>query len=890
MTTGDGLLRVSERWFRLLLRLYPPDFRDEMGDALVEAYCDRARDALRSGGIASLGILWLTAVADSLRNGPGERAKPAVAWRRSGNWGRDAELVMRRLSRTPGFVAATVGTLTIGLAMFAVVYATVQKVLIDPMPYRDPDDLYFVWRDYRPALDLQRGALAGTDIVELRKAGGIIESTVALSRFWGGVFSLREGSDPMEIAVTVATPNLFEVLGVAPARGRGFAPNEVGAGRRGVIVLTHELWTRLGADTTLLGTEVRLNGRPYTVIGVMPPKFAFVRHESTAPPQRADAYITFDVNLEQNWAGGGNLSGLIRARAGSPPQEVMAAVEAVGRAVAAREPNGRGLRLYAVGLKADLVSSIRPALLVLGAAGVVLALMLMVNLALVLLARAAQREREITVSRALGASGRAVARATLLEGSMLGGLGGALGAVAAIWGMQAIVALAPIDLPRREAIAMDWRVGGVVVGVGALLGLLAAAAPSAWAARASLSSLLASVAVRGGGGHGRLRRSMIVAQVALSLILLSSGGLVVRSLERLLRADPGFRPEGVLTLRVRMPPELRKPADVVGLQDRIESALAALPGVVGASATSGLPLSAFASQTTVSFPRARGNTGDAAPNGLLVDVIGARAGYVDVMGIQLIAGRDFDRSRRGDAREALIDAHLARTFFPGANPIGASIRFGDGSLTIVGVVRQPRLYDIHQDGWPQIIVRAEDWGFRPLFYVVRTTGSPRALIPDVRAALRQIDRRAAVGDLRTMDEIVADALRPQQTSAVLITGLALGALFLAAMGLFVVISASVTRRRHELAVRMALGADYHRALRLVLREGALLVAIGMLVGLPGIYAAGRLVRAVLVEVSPSDPLTLVVVALGLALVSMAACYVPARRVLRIEPATSLREG
>jgi putative ABC transport system permease protein len=438
---------------------------------------------------------------------------------------------------------------------------------------------------------------------------------------------------------------------------------------------------------------------------------------------------------------------------------------------------------------------------------------------------------------------------------------------------------------------MDGGIGTVVVSVGALLGLLAATVPATWATRASLSSLLASAAVRGGGGQGRLRRSMIVVQVALSLILLSSGALVVRSLAHLLRSDPGFRPEGLLTLRVRTPPEFfPQPSDATAFQDRVEGALAAIPGVISASATSALPLSASAPQASITFPGAPGNSGHPEQDAPLVDVIGTRAGYVEVMGMRLLAGRDFDRARRTDLREALVDARLARRFFPGGNPVGAKMSFGDDSLTIAGVVEQARLYDIHQDGRPQVLVRAEDWGYRPLFYVLRTTRDPRALIPEARSAVARIERRVAVGDARTMDEIVADALRPQQTSAVLITALALGALLLAAMGLFGVISGSVTRRRHELAVRMALGADHRRALGFVLREGALLVGIGVLIGVPGIYGAGRLIRGVLVGISPSDPLTLVAVALGLALVSMAACYVPARRVLAIEPAQLLREG
>lgn len=900
--TGDRLMAVSERWFRLLLRFYPPDFRDEMGDAVVEAYRDRAREALLRGGVIRLAAVWLRALLDSLRNGPGERARPAASWRRSGNWGRDAELATRRLLRAPAFAAATLGTLTLGLGMFAVVYTVFQKVLIEPMPYQNPDDLYFVWRDYGPITEMKRGALAGPDIAELQKPSDVIEDAVALQPFLGGVFSLREDTDPMEIAVTVASPNLFDVLGARPALGRGFASNEVGPGRPEVIVLTHELWHRLGADPNIVGTEVRLrsrSARPFTVIGVMPPSFQFVRNEAIGPPQRADAYITFDVNLSETSPTAGGYSGLLRARHGTSPEAVAAAVDAAGRAVDARDFAGRGLRLYPVGLKADLVSRIRPALLVLGAAGVVLALMLLVNLASVLLARAAQREHEFAVSRALGANSAALMRGTLFEGGLLGLMGGALGALLAVWGTRALMALAPLELPRREAIAIDWGVGVVVVGLGALLGLLAAVVPATWAARASLQALLASSAVRGGGGHGRMRRGMIVAQVALSLVLLSSGGLVVRSLERLLRADPGFRSEGVLSVRIRTPPEFfPQISDAVGFQDRVQKALAALPGVTGAGAANALPLTSSATQMMIQIPGAPGNTGDAERDAQLVDVVAARAGYVEVMGMRLLAGRTFEEARRPEVREAMMDSSLAQRFFPGTNPLGAQIPYGNprapglaqASLTIVGVVEQARLYDIHQDGRPQLFVRAEDWGFRPLFYVIRTDRrAPHALLPEVRAAVRQLDGRVAVGDPRTMEEIVANALRQQRTSAALITAFALGALMLAAMGLFGVVSGSVTRRRHELAVRLALGADHGRVLRLVLGEGALLVGIGVLIGIPGIYAAGGLIRGVLVGVSPSDPLTLLAVALGLGLVTLLTCYVPARRVLKIDPAQLLRQ-
>jgi putative ABC transport system permease protein len=880
---------LSERWFRLLLRLYPADFRDEMGDSVVEAYRDRTREAWKRRGVLGIGGMWIHALADTLRNGPGERANPAVSWRRTGSWGRDLEFAARRLRRAPAMALAVMATLTVGLGMFAVVFTVVQKILIAPMPYTDADDLYFVWRDYRAYFDLSRGWLGGTDVAELQKAGGVIEGASGLLRQLT-TFSVREGADPTEIAVMVTSPNLFDLLGVRPALGRGFAPNEVGPGRPPLIVLTHDLWTRLGGDRAIVGTSVRLNGQPYTVIGVMPPDFRFVRNASLGSPQRADAYTTFAINLAETNPNAGSYSGVIRARRGASPETVAAAVAAIGRAVDARDFKNRGLKLYPVGLKSDLVSRVRPALLVLGLAGVFLLLVLMVNLASVLLARAAQREHEVAVSRALGANSGAIVRATLFEGGLLGLLGGIAGALVAVWGTHAVVALAPLDLPRRESVTLDLGVGLIIVSIGLGLGLLAAIAPATWAARSSLSSLLASSAVRGGGGHGRMRRGMVVAQVALSLVLLTTGGLIVRSFDRLLRADPGFQPDGLLTMRVPLPAQfVADAAAVLLVQDRVERELAAIPGVTGVSATSALPLTATASQTTITIPGAPGNTGNADRDAPLVDTIGIRAKYVEVTGMRLLAGRTFDVRREG-VREALIDRNLARQFFPTGDPVGAKIPFGQNQfLTIVGVVDQARLYDLHQDGRPQVYMRAEDFGFRTLAFVLRTARDPLTVAAEARAAIRRVDPRIAVADVRPMTQIVGDAVRQQRISAVLIAAFALGALLLAAMGLFGVVSNSVTRRRHEFAVRLALGADHPRVLRLVLSEGGRLVGLGLLIGAPGIYFAGRLLRGVLVGVSPLDPLTLAAVAAGLASVAMLACYLPARRVLRLEPAQSLRQ-
>jgi len=879
----------ARRWFLLLLRLYPPHFRDDMGEELVATYEERARVARERGGPHALGRICIPALTDSLRNGLAARLRPASAWRRSRTWGRDAELVLRRLARAPLFTLTILGTLTVGLGAFAVVYTVVHQVLIAPLHYESPGDLYYVWRDYRAFFDLDRGWTAGTDIVALRDAGGVIEDVAGLR---GARYTLsgEAGERPLEIEAIRTTPNLFRLLGVQPVLGRGFAPDEGGAGAARVVVLTYGLWSRLGAEEAILGSELRLDGEPFTVIGVMPKGFDFVRNASLGPPDRAEAYVTFDYDLSTTSPGQGAYAALLRARPGTPAPVVESAVDAVGHAVDERDFSGRGLLLYPVAITPDLVAEVRPALVVVGLAGAFLVLVLLVNLASILLVRAVQRETEFAVSRALGANGLALMRATMLEGAALGLAGGALGALAAVWVTKGFVSLAPEDLPRLSEIRMDWPIGLTVVAVGLVLGLVASSLPSVWARRARLSTLLGASAVRGGGGHGRARRSMVVVQVALSLVLLSAGGLVVRSFAELLRENPGFEAAGLLTFRVPIS-DARTMDDAEPRHEAIERELARIPGVSAVGSGAGLPFVGGWDQTTVVAPEAPGNTGVEETDQPLVDYIQIRPGYMEALGMRVVEGRTLERTRPEGMREALIDEQLARQFFPARSAIGAELQLNGISFQVVGVVRQARLYDVHLDDRPQVYLRnEEDLGYASLRYVVRTSGDPRSLAREVQAAVQRVDPTLPVSEVRPMEEIVADSLAEERVSAVLIAGFSLGALLLASMGVFGVVSGSVTRRRHELAMRLALGADHGRVVRHVLREGVALVAMGLLIGAPGVYAGGRVIRSILVGVSPWDPPTLAAVTMGLVGVALVACWLPARRITGIDPARVLRQA
>ena len=881
----------SERWFRLLLRFYPADFREEMGDALVEAYRDRCRFAREHGGAFAVSFVWIRAFFDFLTNGVAERLRPAIAWRRSGSWGRDMEGVLRRLTRAPVFTLAVVGTLTVGLGAFATVFTVVQKVLLEPLPYERPDDLYWAWRDYSAIFDLERGWLAGTDVVAFDTAGGPIAGAVGVQRSRVTLTSV-EGADPAEIAVMYSTDNLFRILGVGPVLGRGFAPGESGADRPGVVVLGYDLWrSRFGADSGILGRDIRLDEEQVTVIGVMGPEFHFARHSSLGPPETADAYATYTEDLATTNPNSGSYAGLIRGKPGVSPEAVQDAIAATGRHLDERDFSGRGLRWYAVPAKADLVSDVRPALIVLGLAGGFLVLVLAVNLATLLLARAAQREREFAISRALGANPVALAGATVFEGGVLGLLGAIGGALAAAWGVKVLVALAPLQLPRRDAIELDAGITGIVLVTGALLGLLAGALPAAWVTRSSLTTLLSKAAVRGGGGtSGWMRRGLVVVQVALSLILLSTGGLVVKSFEHLLQSEPGFVPDGVLTLRIPMSGDrYSEDEQVLAMHQRLHDALLALPGVRAVGATTSLPLTGNVGQRSIILPGAPGNTGQDEHDKPLIDFAVIRPSLLTTLSIPILEGRDLVPSTDTTTKEVLVDRTLAAEFYPNGSAVGHTLVTGGDTAVIVGVVEHARQYELHEDGRPQVFARTQDYTAATLSWAIHTTRDPASLVPEVRAAVWRLDPELALSEVRPMDRIVAESLRQQRLSATLIGGFSLGALLLAAMGLFGVVSGAVARRRHELAVRMALGAPHRRVLRLVLREGALLIGLGILIAVPALLLTGQALRATLVGVSPFDPVTLLAVVVGLALVTLAACYVPARRVTGIEPASALRQ-
>jgi putative ABC transport system permease protein len=761
--------------------------------------------------------------------------------------------------------------LTIGLGAFAVVYTAVDKILIEPLPYEHPEDLYLVWRKS------ERFVITGPEAADLRQAGGVIERAAI---FRDAPFALAGGGtrDAMRLRGLSVSPEMFDVLGVRPTLGRVLRPDETGPASPDVIILSDSLWRRLGGDRRIVGQTLTIGAQPFTVIGVMASDFRF----TGANTDPVDAYLPLYDGLPAQPPLVGDWGALIRVRQGSSPGVVQQELDRRSALVDARvNVKRRGLR--SVRLQDDMAAEIRPALEALAVAVGFLVLVLTVNLASLLLARAAAREKEFAVIRALGAGGVRIVRATLIEGALLGLVGAVIAAALGSWGVRVLVAHGPADLPRRESIFLDAHEAAVVITVGVVLGLLAAAAPAIWASRASMASLMATASVRGGAGTGRMRRGLVIVQVALSLVLLSAGALLAHSFERLLAADPGFRPHGVVTFGLGLSSSLFPDnASAYAFEDRVIQAVAGLPGVRRVGATTTLPLSGGGSVSWVFFT---GQT-DQGTAGYRIFI---RAGYPETIGMRVIEGHAFEQMRQPGTREALIDRQMARHFFGGRSPLGATIQCDDRVLTIVGVVESPRLEYLHRDGRPQIFMRAEDFPERPWRIAARTDGDPRALLSEVQAIVRRLDRRVPVSEVTTMDDVVAERRSRERTSAVVVAGLAIGALLLVAAGLFGMVTGSVTRRRGELALRLALGATHRRIMAMVVGEGASLMAIGSVLAAPGVYLSGQAMRGLLVEVSPFDIPTLAGVAAVLAMVGLLACYLAARPVTTIDPERLLRD-
>ena len=794
----------------------------------------------------------------------------------------------RRLLRAPVFTVVSVLTIGVGIGAFTSIFGLVETVLLERMPYERPEDVAWVWRNYSWQ-NFPRGWLGGPDIIGLREQDQVFEQ-VALVQSGRTSIAGTDQTNPLVVRGIFPSHEFFDLLGVPPVHGRGFLPEDDDPNAGQVVVLGFDFWkSHYDADPGVVGETVYLAGRAATVIGVASERFHFVMHRSLADPVGADIYVNNRVDLTQTSPQSGSFAGLARLRPGVLPEQLDAALAAAAQ-VSDDAFDNKGLRLWAVGLQEELTEGARPALMALAGSAAFLLLILSANLATLLLGRAGVRERELGIRAALGASKGRIFSNVLGESLIVGVVGGAIGVALAYAGINVIVSLAPENLPRLSEVGIDGSIllvaGLVTLGMAFTAGL----APGLHGMRGSLTSALKDGGSRSGGSTrgARTRSVLVAAQVALSLMLLVGAGLVAQAFAGLLRQDPGFDPGNTLTFRVALPSANYDRPGAKNFHERLAEQLKNLPGVRAAGAVNVVSLTGTTNQTGVRFPGAEGNTGDADQDRLLIDWFRVTPGYFRSAGLRVLVGRSFDASDSERRTSVIIDDVLARRFFPNSSPVGRQAAFLGDTATIVGVIDQPRFYNVHSDDRGQVYTSFASLPTQTMSYAVRSEIDPTTLIGAARQALRELDPAVPMSEIRTLESIVTDSLGKQRLSLTLLGGFALGALLLATLGIYGVVANSVTRRTQEMGVRMALGADAARVLRMVLGQGLRLVGVGAVIGLVGAVATSRLLTGVMVGVDAGNPVVYMLVAVGLAAVAAAASYFPARRATRIDPIEALR--
>jgi predicted permease len=801
---------------------------------------------------------------------------------------RDVRYALRSLRRTPGFTVVVLLTIALGVAANSSIFGIAHGILFKPLPYRDPARLMVIW-DGLEMIGVPEAWVTGPEIVALRKQGSAFEGFAAI-RMASVTVGAAETAEPLQVPLTLVSANFFQVLGAGPSLGRGFLAGEDAPGAPPVAVISWQLWTqRFGGDTAVIGRPALLDGVSTTIVGVLPATFRYAAQNSlSSAAGTADVYITYPDTLARMATNGHQFGVLARIRADVPMRAALDELATIGARLDSTIYGSRGFTFKPVLLQERMVREVRPALLaLLGAVGVLM-LIMCANLAVLALVRAARRERELSVRRAIGASGGRISRQILTETVLLSLGGAAIGTLLGTWALRALLTIAPPGLPRRAEIGIDVTVVLVTLGIALVLGVVMGLVPVTHSMRADISSVLREKSPSRSGG--RIRRGLVLAQLALSMVLLAGTGLLLRSFMELLRVDPGFRPENVLNVElVASRAKYTAGPDVLGAYDRYADALRALPGVVAVGATGAPPLAAGTNQSGARFPGAPGNP-TSGRDGVLVDNAPVGPGYFRSMGIDILEGSEFDASHRDSTRMrvAVIDDILAKRYFPKGGAVGAPLILDGDTLRVIGVARHVKMYGMHDVGREQLWIPYSYLPWRYAVFTVRTSGDPMTLATAVRQAIHAVDRDQAIMSVAPMSQAVRNSLAERRLVLTLVGAFAGAALLLATLGVYGVTASAVTQRTRELGIRMALGADRRSVLWSVMGEPARLVGIGLVLGLAITLATGKLVRSLLYGMEPSDPVTLASVAVVLLIVALIATLLPARRATRVDPMIALR--
>ncbi len=792
------------------------------------------------------------------------------------------------LRKSPAFTAVAALTLAIGIGGTATIFGAINPILFASLPYPHANRLMAIWEIrndgsrnqatfamYRGLLDQQR-------------------SFESLTVFHPWQPTLTGATRPERLDAQSVSASYFQVLGVSPLLGRDFQPSDDRLHGPTVVILSDSLWRRrFSADPNLIGHQITLEesagfaaSNSYTVIGVMPPRF-----ENVLAPS-AELWVPLQYDLSQDRAWGHNLRLVGRARPGVTPDQAARELAILGqRVLSDQHPDsyGRDVRFHVTPLQDDVTRAVRPALLaILGAVLLVLVIACM-NVTNLLLARGVLRKAEFALRSALGANRTRLVRQLLTESLLLSALGGLVGIAVAFLGVHALVALSPPGLPRTTSIAVDGPVFAFAFGITTLIGLLFGVTPALQAARSDPNRGLRHGARLTVSGHRRTHSALVIVEVALALVLLVCSGLLLRSIQRLFAVSPGFNALHLLTMQVE---EVGHRYDADSARFRFFAqaldAVQHVPGVASAALTSQLPLSGDDDEYGVAFER--DNDPVSAEDTLRYAVT---PGYFQTMGIPLRRGRPLeDHDRTGAPRAALLSESFALRKFGAQDPVGQRIYVGprDAWYTIVGVVGDVRQVSLALNQSDAVYVSSTQWpwGDTVMSFVIRTRGDPAALASEIRNAIWSVDKDVPVVRISTMQDLLAASAAERRFALLLFASFALASLVLAAAGIYGVLSGSVAERTHEIGVRAALGASPASVLTLVLRQGLLLTGMGVAIGLAAAAAASQLIAAMLFGVSPLDPFTYLAVVALLLLVSAIACIVPASRAAQVDPIIALR--
>jgi putative ABC transport system permease protein len=797
----------------------------------------------------------------------------------------DIRYGLRALLSKPAFTIVAVLALALGIGANTAIFSVVNSVLLRPLAYPESERLVMVWEE-RTSLGFPADTPAPANFFDCREQQSVFEDMAAMA---DRAFNLTGTGEPEKIEGQRVSASFFPLFGVAPMRGRAFLPEDDMPESSPVVIIGHALWQRrFGGDEGLLNQTISLNGQPHTVVGIMPPGFDF--------PERNQMWVPIAFSQDEASRRGSHyLMVVARLKQGVSLTQAQTEMSAIAARLEQQYPQtNTALGAKVVPIHEELVGNLRPALLILLGAVALVLLIACANVANLLLARAASRQKEIAIRSALGANRSRLVRQFLTESMLLSITGGAAGLLLAFAGLKSLTALIPPELFRGREISMDGSVLIFTIALSLLTGAIFGLAPAMQAAKINLNETLKE------GGKGtvapsrpRLRSALVIAEIALALVLLVGAGLLINSFLRLSNVEAGFKTDNLLTVEVV--PQQNKYDTVekrTAFYTQVLERVGALAGVESAGVITNLPLTFKgnnASFTVEGLPEPPPDQVAIAATRLI------SPDYFRTMSIQLVSGRGFTRQDINDrAQVAIISETMARTYWPGEEAIGKRIKIGRYSstnpwITIIGVAANVRQFELETETRPQLYLPYSQLDFfEPRHLVVKTTGDPLSFVASAREAVWSVDRDQPVSNVSTMETIVSESLAGRRLTMLLLGIFAGLALLLAAVGIYGLISYAVTQRTHEIGIRMALGANSRNVLGMVVGDSIRMIAIGVGVGLAAAFFLTRFMRSLLFGVSETDPVTFAVIPALLAAVALAATYIPARRATRVDPMVALR--